>query len=120
MEAKMVEVGTAYVLKNILTTREIGPPMLPNGEYGTGFNPDIPYTLSSWLTEEDDLAYFTLELTAPWTGVKTLVPVKFITGELDMVYTSLGMKEYIYTWRRNEGRCTEFRGSDCTKRSGSL
>lgn len=58
MEAKMVEVGTAYVLKNILTTREIGPPMLPNGEYGTGFNPDIPYTLSSWLTEEDDLAYF--------------------------------------------------------------
>ena len=25
------------------------------------------------------------------------VPVKFITGELDMVYTSLGMKEYIHS-----------------------
>ena len=24
------------------------------------------------------------------------MPVKFITGELDMVYTSLGMKEYIH------------------------
>jgi len=24
------------------------------------------------------------------------VPVKFITGELDMVYTSLGMNEYIH------------------------
>ena len=26
------------------------------------------------------------------------VPVKFITGELDMMYTSLGMKEYIHSW----------------------
>jgi len=28
--------------------------------------------------------------------VKIKVPVKFITGELDMVYTSLNMKEYIH------------------------
>ena len=35
------------------------------------------------------------ELTAPWTGVQIKVPVKFITGDLDVVYTSLGMKQYI-------------------------
>jgi len=44
-------------LKLVLTTRKIGPPILPNGEYGTGFNPDTPDTLPSWLTE-DDLAHF--------------------------------------------------------------
>jgi hypothetical protein len=57
MEAQMAEVGTAYVMKNILTTRKTGPPIFPKGEYGTGFNPDTPDTLPSWLTE-DDLAYF--------------------------------------------------------------
>ena len=36
------------------------------------------------------------ELTAPWNAVKIKVPVKFITGELDMVYTSLGMEYYIH------------------------
>nr|AFK41347.1 unknown [Medicago truncatula] len=110
------EVGTAYVMKNILTTRQTGPPIFPKGEYGTGFNPDTPDTLPSWLTEED-LAYFVSkfektgftgalncyrnfnvnwELMAPWNGVKIKVPVKFITGDLDMVYTSLNMKEYIH------------------------
>ncbi|KAK2419061.1 epoxide hydrolase A [Trifolium repens] len=116
MEAEMAEVGTAYVMKNILTTRKTGPPIFPKGEYGYGFNPDMPSTLPSWLTE-DDLAYFVSkfektgftgalnyyrnfnpnwELMAPWNGVKIMVPVKFITGELDMVYTSLNMKEYIH------------------------
>ncbi|CAL5194776.1 unnamed protein product [Lathyrus oleraceus] len=116
MEAEMAEVGTAYVLKNILTTRKTGPPILPKGEFGTGFNPDTPDTLPSWLTE-DDLAYYVSkfektgftgglnyyrnfnlnwELTAPWSGVKIKVPVKFITGELDIVYTTPGMKEYVH------------------------
>jgi hypothetical protein len=57
MKAEMVEVGAAYVLKNILTTRKTGPPIFPKGEYGTGFNPNTPNTLLSWL-REDDLAYF--------------------------------------------------------------
>ncbi|XP_073222238.1 epoxide hydrolase 1-like [Cicer arietinum] len=116
MEAQTAEFGTAYVLKNILTTRKTGPPILPKGEYGTGFNPDTPDTLPSWLTEAD-LAYFVSkfektgftgglnyyrnlnlnwELMAPRHGAKIYVPVKFITGELDMVYTSLNMKEYIH------------------------
>ncbi|ESW18999.1 hypothetical protein PHAVU_006G088700 [Phaseolus vulgaris] len=116
MEAQMAEVGTEYVLKNILTTRKPGPPIFPMGEYGTGFNPDMTNSLPSWLSQHD-LAYYVSkfqktgftgplnyyrnlnpnwELTAPWSGVKIEVPVKFITGELDMVYTSLNMKEYIH------------------------
>ncbi|KAI4349937.1 hypothetical protein L6164_010478 [Bauhinia variegata] len=116
MEAQLAEAGTAYVLKNIYTTRHTGPPILPKGEYGTGFNPDTPETLPSWLSEEE-LAYYVAkfektgftgglnyyrnlnldwELTAPWTGVGVKVPVKFIVGELDLVYTSPGMKEYIH------------------------
>ncbi|CAJ1961973.1 unnamed protein product [Sphenostylis stenocarpa] len=115
MEAQMAEVGTEYVLRNI-TTRKPGPPILPKGKFGTGFNPDMTNSLPSWLPE-DDLAYYVSkfektgftgplnnyrnmnlnwELTAAWSGVKIQVPVKFITGELDMVYTSLNMKEYIH------------------------
>ncbi|KAI5424440.1 uncharacterized protein LOC127132407 [Lathyrus oleraceus] len=115
MEAEIAEAGIAYVLKNILTTRQTGPPILPKGKFGIGFNPDAPDTLPSWLTE-DDLAYYVSkfektgftgglnyyrnlnlnwELTAPWSGVKIKVPVKFITGELDLVYTSPRAQEYI-------------------------
>ncbi|KAJ1380884.1 Epoxide hydrolase-like [Sesbania bispinosa] len=122
MEAKMNEVGTAYVMKNILTTRKIGPPILLKGEYGIGFNPDTLETLPSWLTE-DDLAYFVTkfektgfigglnyyrnlnlnwELTAPWVGVQIKVPVKFITGELDLVYTFHGIKKYIHSGSSKE------------------
>ena len=39
--------------------------------------------------------YSNWELTAAWTGVQVKVPVKFITGDLDVVYTSLGTKDYI-------------------------
>ncbi|XP_058738510.1 uncharacterized protein LOC131610557 [Vicia villosa] len=116
MEAEMAEVGTEYVLKNFLTTRKIGPPIFPKGEYGTGFNPDTPDTLPSWLTE-DDLAYFVSkfektgftgglnyyrnfnqnwELMAPWNEVKIKVPVKFITGELGQAYNILNLKEYVH------------------------
>ncbi|XP_057727778.1 uncharacterized protein LOC130943778 [Arachis stenosperma] len=116
MEAEMGEVGTEYVLKNILTTRKTGPPILPKGEFGTGFNPDMKEALPSWLSPQD-LAYYVSkfestgftgglnyyrnfnlnwELHAPWSGVKIKVPVKYIAGELDMVYTSLGMKDYVH------------------------
>ncbi|OIW17487.1 hypothetical protein TanjilG_22599 [Lupinus angustifolius] len=116
MEAEFAKVGVANVLKNILTTRKTGPPILSKGEFGTGFNPDMTETLPSWLTE-DELAYFVSkfektgftgglnyyrnlnlnwELAAAWTGAKIKVPVKFITGELDMVYTSSRIKDYIH------------------------
>ena len=36
------------------------------------------------------------KLGAYTTGVQIKVPVKFITSELDMVYTLLGTKDYIH------------------------
>jgi len=58
MEAQMAQVGTEYVLKNILTIRKPGPPIFPKGEFGTGLNPNMSDdTLPSWLTD-DDLAYY--------------------------------------------------------------
>lgn len=57
MEAEMGAVDTAYLFKNILTMRKTGPPIFPKGEYGTGFNPDTPETLPSWLSKED-IAYY--------------------------------------------------------------
>ncbi|KAK7397161.1 hypothetical protein VNO78_18328 [Psophocarpus tetragonolobus] len=114
IEAEMAEVGTEYVLKNVLTTRKPGPPILPKGRFE--FNPEMPNTLPSWLTQ-DDLAYYVSkfrktgftgglnyyrnlnlnwELTAPWSAVKIKLPVKFITGELDVVYTTPYFKDYIH------------------------
>ncbi|KAK7284392.1 hypothetical protein RJT34_19137 [Clitoria ternatea] len=116
MEGEIAEVGTEYFLKNLLTTRKTGPPILPKGEFGSGFNPHMTESLPPWLTQHD-LQYYVSnfqrtgftgglnyyrnmnlnwELMAPWNVVKIRVPVKFITGELDMVYTSGGIKEYIH------------------------
>lgn len=36
------------------------------------------------------------ELTAPWTGAKVKVPVKFIVGDLDLTYNAPGAKDYIH------------------------
>lgn len=36
------------------------------------------------------------ELTAPWTGSKIEVPVKFIVGDLDITYNAAGVKDYIH------------------------
>ncbi|MED6188283.1 hypothetical protein PIB30_084443 [Stylosanthes scabra] len=115
MEAEMARVGSEYVMKNFLTTRKTGPPIFPKGEHGTVFLPDMKEALPSWLTQQD-LAYYVSkfektgftgglnyyrnmnnnwELLAPWSGAKIKVPAKFITGELDVVYTSLGIKDYI-------------------------
>jgi len=35
------------------------------------------------------------ELTAPWTGAQIKVPVKFIVGDQDLTYNSLGAKDHI-------------------------
>ncbi|GAU29382.1 hypothetical protein TSUD_31890 [Trifolium subterraneum] len=117
MEAELAEVGAAYFLRNVITTRKLGPPIFPKGEYGTGFNPDTPDILPSWLSEQDLDYYVTKfnktgftgalnyyrnlqlnwELTSTWSNVAEVnVPVKFITGDFDLVYTSPGMKEYIH------------------------
>ncbi|XP_041020051.1 epoxide hydrolase A-like [Juglans microcarpa x Juglans regia] len=115
IEAEFGQLGTATVLKGIFSTRRPGPPCLPKGN-AFGIGPDTSATLPSWLSEEEFSYYATKfdqngftgglnyyralnlnwELTAPWNGVQVKVPVKYITGELDMAYTTPGVKEYVH------------------------
>ncbi|XP_028780921.1 uncharacterized protein LOC114749218 [Neltuma alba] len=116
-EAEMARIGCQQVLKHVLTTRNTGPPII--SKEGFGHNANTTQALPSWLSEEDlrfyaskfDKSGFTgglnyyrnldlnWELTAAWTGVQVKVPVKFITGDLDVVYTSPGIREYIQSGR---------------------
>lgn len=104
------------MLRKILADRKPGPPYLPK-ENPFGITPHTQIKLPSWLSEEDlkyyagkynqkgftgGLNYYRAlnlnwELTAPWTGVQVRVPVKFIVGDLDMVYTTPGTKEYVHS-----------------------
>ena len=53
MEIELAEAGTAYVVKNILTTRDPGPIILPKGKYAPGFNHHMQNDLPHWLTQCD-------------------------------------------------------------------
>ncbi|KAK7284393.1 hypothetical protein RJT34_19138 [Clitoria ternatea] len=112
-EAELSKQSIEHVIKNVLISRRSGPPILP--KEGMGYHPDTSRPLPPWLSQEDITYYaskfektgFTgplnyyrnlnlnWELTAPWTGAQIKVPVKFITGDLDVVYTSFGTKQYI-------------------------
>ncbi|KAF9606060.1 hypothetical protein IFM89_022295 [Coptis chinensis] len=112
MEAEFSQVNTATLVQNFLTSRRPGPAILPKGIVGT-ITPPLP----SWLLAEDvnyyaskfeqkgfagPLNYYrnfdrNWELTAPWSGGQVKVPTKFIVGDLDVVYTTPGMKEYIHS-----------------------
>ncbi|KAK7284394.1 hypothetical protein RJT34_19139 [Clitoria ternatea] len=112
-EGEFGKIETEKVIKNMLISRTAGPPILPKEGLGFESIPDFP--LPTWLSQEDIKYYaskfektgFTgglnyyrnlnlnWELTAPWSGAQVKVPVKFITGDLDLVYNSLGTKEYI-------------------------
>ncbi|KAJ6980874.1 hypothetical protein D5086_019042 [Populus alba] len=115
IEAEYAERGTERVLKELLTHRVAGPLFLPKGKGLNGAPLDAPLVLPSWLSEED-FEYYTnkfeqkgftgglnyyrnldrnWELTAPWTGAQVTVPVKFIIGDEDLTYNSLGGKDYI-------------------------
>ncbi|KAE9598145.1 hypothetical protein Lal_00004019 [Lupinus albus] len=113
IEAEFAKIETENIIKNFLTNRRSGPPILP--KEGFGSIPKDTTPLPSWLTQEDVDYYASIfnktgftgglnyyrnvnlnwELTAPWTDAQIKVPVKFITGDLDMVYTSFGTKKYI-------------------------
>ncbi|GAB4835786.1 hypothetical protein Ancab_000702 [Ancistrocladus abbreviatus] len=116
MEAEIAKYGAKQVLKKILTDRSPDPPLIPK-ENPFGLSPDNPITSPSWFSEED-LNYYASkyeekgftgglnhyrnlelnwELTAPWTGVQVKVPVKYITGDLDMVYNMPGVKDYVHS-----------------------
>ncbi|XP_050374472.1 uncharacterized protein LOC126792004 [Argentina anserina] len=116
IEAEFAQIGTARVIKEFLTLfRHPGPLFLPKGKC-FGHPSDSPIALPSWLSE-DDVNYYVgkfekkgftgglnyyrnfdrnWELLAPWTGAQVKVPVKFIVGDLDLVYNSLGSKDFIY------------------------
>ncbi|PNT14097.1 hypothetical protein POPTR_010G010800v4 [Populus trichocarpa] len=115
IEAEFAEIGTEKVLKEFLTYRTPAPIFLPKGQGFNGKPLDTPVVLPSWLSEED-VKYYTSkfeqkgftgglnyyrnldrnwELTAPWTGAQIKVPVKFIVGDQDLTYNSLGAKDYI-------------------------
>ncbi|KAK1428162.1 hypothetical protein QVD17_16990 [Tagetes erecta] len=113
-EEEFAKVDTKRQLAALYCNRNPSAPKLPK-DYAKCFNPP-PYTLPSWLTEQD-LDYFASkyretgfrggfnyyrcfdlnwELCAGWTGSKILVPVKFIVGDLDLTYEFPGTKEYIH------------------------
>lgn len=114
-EEEFARADVADLMKSILTIRDPSPPCVPK-EIGFGAFWKTLERLPSWLTEED-IAYFAIkysqkgftgglnhyrnidrnwELTAPWTGAKIIVPVKFIIGDLDLTYHMPGAKEYIH------------------------
>ncbi|KAK4282760.1 hypothetical protein QN277_014098 [Acacia crassicarpa] len=118
MEKELAEAGTPYAMKNMLTHRDPGPIIFPKGKYPPGFNRHMSEDLPHWLTQPDVDVYISKfektrftgglnyyrnidtnwELTAPWTGtgISKDIPVRFITGELDLVYTTPGTKEYVH------------------------
>ncbi|KAL2922960.1 Epoxide hydrolase A [Bienertia sinuspersici] len=103
--------GADKVLRKLFSYRHPGPLFLPKGQ---AFK-DVP-AYPDWLSK-DEAAYYSdkfketgftgglnyyraldsnWELTAPWTGAKVNVPVKFVVGDLDLTYNTLGAKEYIH------------------------
>ncbi|XP_065851875.1 uncharacterized protein [Euphorbia lathyris] len=114
IEGEIARAGTGEVLKKIFTNKKTGPSCLLK-ENPFGISEKNQISLPSWLTEADIAYYVTKfnqkgftgplnyyramdlnwELTAPWTGAQVKVPVKFIVGELDMVYTTPGVKQYV-------------------------
>ncbi|KAI3692348.1 hypothetical protein L6452_32162 [Arctium lappa] len=114
MEGEFAVRGTERVLTDFFNDRKPAPLFLPKG-IGFGNSLDAPISLPSWLSKED-LAYYcskfdktgftgglnyyralntNWEFTGPWTKAKVKVPVKFIVGDLDLTYHSMGAKDYI-------------------------
>ncbi|AES82459.1 putative soluble epoxide hydrolase [Medicago truncatula] len=112
MEAEIAKDSSEQVIKSMLTGRTTGPLILPKERF---LSHPSTKPLPSWLSQED-VAYYASkfektgfsgglnfyrnlnlnwELTAAWTGAQIKVPLKFITGDSDLVYTSSGTKQYI-------------------------
>ncbi|XP_010546737.1 PREDICTED: bifunctional epoxide hydrolase 2 [Tarenaya hassleriana] len=110
-------VGARRILRKILTSKNPGAPFLPKvNPFGIDPDPSRDPALPAWFSEEDldfytsqfeksgftgGLNYYRAmnlnwELTAPWTGTRVKVPVMFMAGDLDNVYTTPGIREYIH------------------------
>ncbi|PKA57699.1 hypothetical protein AXF42_Ash016745 [Apostasia shenzhenica] len=114
-EAIIAQHGIEPFLKWFLTYRVTEPFMVSKEKGFKGFH-DVENCLPDWLSH-DDINYFASkfiesgftgginyyrnlkrnwELTSPWNGAQVKVPAKFITGDLDLVYHFIGVKDYIY------------------------
>ncbi|KAK6272550.1 hypothetical protein POUND7_009633 [Theobroma cacao] len=115
IEAEFEEIGLGRAVLELLSYRVPDPLYLPKGNL-FGHPLDGPVDLPPWLSHQDANYYATQfektgitpalnyyrnfdrnwELSAPWSGSQIKVPVKFVMGDLDLVYTMPGMKEYIH------------------------
>ncbi|EOA32421.1 hypothetical protein CARUB_v10015695mg [Capsella rubella] len=118
IEQEFASSDLRILLGNIFTGRPLGPAILPKNN-PLGKNPNLNsknIELPKWFSKEGldfyaskfektgflgGLNYYraldlSWEHTAPWTGAKIQVPVKFMTGDFDTVYTTPGVKEYIH------------------------
>ncbi|KAK8479614.1 hypothetical protein V6N13_030952 [Hibiscus sabdariffa] len=115
MEAEFAEFGVGKAVLEILSYRVPDPLILPKGNL-FGHPPDAPVELAPWLSQQDADFYATQfektgitgalnyyrnfnrnwELTAGWWKSEIKVPVKFVTGERDLVYGMPGVKDYIH------------------------
>ncbi|XP_077211356.1 epoxide hydrolase 1-like [Tasmannia lanceolata] len=118
VEAEFDCINTATLLKTFLTTRDPAPLVMPKGALKEGLKDSVDEKISlpSWLSEEDisyyankfektgftgGLNYYRAldlnwELSAPWTGAKLKIPVKYIVGDLDLTYSIPSAKDYIH------------------------
>ncbi|CAN0914143.1 Epoxide hydrolase A [Linum grandiflorum] len=119
IEDEMKRAGTDQVLKKVMSNRNAGPPCIPKADQNEkpyGICPKNPPKLPSWISQEDlnysvnkfdekgftgGLNYYraldlSWELTAAWNDTKVTVPVKYVVGDEDMVYTTPGIKEYVH------------------------
>ncbi|GMI84162.1 hypothetical protein like AT4G15960 [Hibiscus trionum] len=114
MEAEFAEIGVGRAVLELLSYRVPDPLLLPKGNL-FGHPPDTPLDLPPWMSQQDADYYATQfektgitgalnyyrnfdrnwELTAAWWKSEIKVPVKFAIGDLDLVYTMPGMKDYI-------------------------
>ncbi|TYG38991.1 hypothetical protein ES288_D13G268700v1 [Gossypium darwinii] len=115
IEAEFAEIGVGRAVLELLSYRVPDPLYLPKGNL-FGYPLDSPVNLPPWLSEKDADCYATQfqitgitgalnyyrnfdrnwELSAPWWKSQIKVPVKFAMGDLDLVYTMPGMKDYIH------------------------
>ncbi|XP_058084067.1 uncharacterized protein LOC131231778 isoform X2 [Magnolia sinica] len=114
-ESDFACVGAEKIFKIAFTYRHSGPLIVPKDGFVAW--PDKELNLPSWISEADvryyaekfnktgftgGLNYYRAlnlnwELTAPWDGFQVQVPTKFIVGDLDLTYHTLGAKEYIHS-----------------------
>ncbi|XP_047334675.1 epoxide hydrolase A-like [Impatiens glandulifera] len=116
IEAEFAKVGFKQVLKKFLTFRDPAPFFFPKTTDNFIDSYHTPIALPHWLSEED-LDYYVSnyektgftgginyyrafkldwELLAPWEGAKVNVPVKFVVGDLDLIYHIPLVKEYVH------------------------